>query len=173
LKLVFVDPITHEHVVRETNILTGISCVLAANALHIDSIWYLYFFTGLQFRFTEYQNKSRTFCRRFTVSSKYSIPELLYDCRWTNAQDHYKTFIFDYEAQRESHRESGKYWFKLPAYGELGKKIICACIKYASVSLLLFSSTSRSISKPSLSFHVQLSFYQSIHLHVIESKLLN
>jgi hypothetical protein len=24
----------------------------------------------------------------------------------------------------ESHKEGGKYWFKLPGYGELGKKVV-------------------------------------------------
>jgi hypothetical protein len=26
-----------------------------------------------------------------------------------------------------SHKEAGKYWFRLPGYGELGEKIICVC----------------------------------------------
>lgn len=73
----------------------------------------------LQFRFMEYQNESRTFCRRFTVSPYYSIPELFYDCRWTVKSDFDKTFIFQYEAQNKLYREAGKYWFKLPSYSEL------------------------------------------------------
>jgi hypothetical protein len=26
-----------------------------------------------------------------------------------------------------SHREAGKYWFRLPGYSELGEKIVCVC----------------------------------------------
>lgn len=79
-----------------------------------DIVW-----TTLQFRFTEYQNESRTFCRRLTVSSNHSIPELLYDCRWTDRSDFDKTFIFQYEAQGKFYTEAGRYWFKLPSYNKL------------------------------------------------------
>jgi hypothetical protein len=58
------------------------------------------------------------------VSSQYSIPELVYDCRWTSTGDHNKHFSFQYEAQGESYSEAGKYWFTLPSYDEIGKKVI-------------------------------------------------
>lgn len=59
-----------------------------------------------------------------------SIAKLLYDCRWTDDSDHGKTFIFQYEAQYEFYREAGKYWFKLPSYGDLGKKFtLCVCAR--------------------------------------------
>lgn len=89
-------------------------------------------FSALQFRFTEYQNESRTFCRRLTVSSYHSIPELFYDCRWTVRSDFGKTFIFQYEAQSEFYGEAGRYWFKLPSYNELGKKFTCTLVCVSS-----------------------------------------
>jgi hypothetical protein len=65
------------------------------------------------------------------------IPELFYDCRWTDDRDHYKTFIFQYEAEMASYKEGGKYWFRLPGYGELGEEIICFVnIMYKCVSVI-------------------------------------
>ena len=89
-------------------------------------------FSALQFRFTEYQNESRTFCRRLTVSSYHSIPELIYDCRWTDERDFGKTFIFQYEAESKLYTEAGKYWFKLPSYTDLGKKFTCTLVCVSS-----------------------------------------
>ena len=126
-------------------------------------------FSALQFRFTEYQNESRTFCRRFTVSSNHSIRELFYDCRWTRSSDFGKTFIFQYEAQNQFYREAGRYWFKLPSYSELGKKFTCTrvCVCVFCPYGLFLGAIEVNISKPPLVIIIM-----SISLHVIGPKLL-
>ena len=95
---------------------------MVSGVLYIVYVVWPLLFSALQFRFTEYQNESRTFCRRFTVSSYHNIPKLFYDCHWTRSSDFGKTFVFEYEAQNKFYREAGRYWFKLPTYSELGKK---------------------------------------------------
>jgi len=109
-------------------------------------------FSALQFRFTEYQNESRTFCRRLTVSSNHRIPELIYDCRWTDRSDFGKTFIFQYEAQSKFYTEAGRYWFKLPSYRKLGKKFTCTLVCVSSFYLfgLCLDAIEGNISKPPL-----------------------
>jgi hypothetical protein len=79
--------------------------------------------TALRFRFEQHGYYSKHFCREFRVSSGYNIPELFYDCRWTESEYEGTPFTFEYEAQNPQHTEARRYVMKLPFYANIGMRM--------------------------------------------------
>jgi len=85
---------------------------------------------ALRFRFRQDGYDKKQFCRELRVSSEYYIPELFYDCLWTNSNYEGTPFTFEYEAESVHHTEARRYVTLLPFYKDIGMSKCKTAILY-------------------------------------------
>ena len=79
---------------------------------------------AVRFRFGQHGYDNKQFCREFRVSSEYYIPELFYDCLWTQSDYEGTPFTFEYEAESVGRSEARRFVTLLPFYKDIG---MCNC----------------------------------------------